>query len=250
MKLTLADQSQLNMIGNREERQSYKGVYRDGVRFIFDASIYTDTQLREIFTNSEKTQTMTIDEAEKSLKGYTMFVRSVYEDAKISITMVKVESAREVQLMQETETQARAIAEVIGDASGDLLATARAKRTQIESASTKLTDEEATDCIWMFPEWIPEAHEYTAGDRVQYSGLLYRCLTDHTSQENWIPDVSPSLWVRIDDPAVEWPAWRQPVGSTDAYPMGAKVSHGGKRWTSDVDANIWEPPTQWTEVVE
>ena len=38
------------------------------------------------------------------------------------------------------------------------------------------------------------------------------------------------------------------VGSTDAYAKGAKVSHNGKHWTSDVDANVWEPGAYgWTE---
>ena len=38
-------------------------------------------------------------------------------------------------------------------------------------------------------------------------------------------------------------------GSTDAYPMGAKVSHNGKHWVSDYDANIWEPGVfGWHEV--
>ena len=59
---------------------------------------------------------------------------------------------------------------------------------------------------------------------------------------------SPSLWVGISDPAEEWPEWSQPVGSTDAYAKGAKVSHNGKHWTSDVDANVWEPGAYgWTE---
>lgn len=99
-----------------------------------------------------------------------------------------------------------------------------------------------------FDPWTADA-VYEAGDVRQYGSLLYRCLTAHTSQTTWQPDVSPSLWVRIDDPAVEWPAWVQPMGATDAYPKGAKVSHKDKRWTSDVDANAWEPGVYgWTEV--
>lgn len=63
------------------------------------------------------------------------------------------------------------------------------------------------------------------------------------------PSVSPSLWVRIDDPSQEWPEWVQPTGGTDAYAMGAKVSHNGKHLVSDYDANIWEPGVfGWHEV--
>ena len=100
----------------------------------------------------------------------------------------------------------------------------------------------------VFPRWDSTV-TYQVGDRVQYGDLLYKCLLTHTAQESWTPDVSPSLWVRIDDPAEEWPQWRQPQGSEDAYGLGAKVSHNGKHWTSDVAANVWEPGVYgWTEV--
>ena len=57
-----------------------------------------------------------------------------------------------------------------------------------------------------------------------------------------------SLWVSISDPAEEWPEWSQPLGEHDAYSKGAKVSHNGKHWISDLDANVWEPGQYgWTE---
>ena len=82
----------------------------------------------------------------------------------------------------------------------------------------------------------------------RYNGGLYRCLSDHTSQDDWTPDAAPSLWVAISDPAEEWPKWGQPVGAHDAYNAGAKVSHDGKHWISDTDGNVWEPGVYgWTE---
>ena len=49
-------------------------------------------------------------------------------------------------------------------------------------------------------------------------------------------------------PAEEWPEWSQPLGAHDAYSKGAKVSHNGKHWISDLDANVWEPGQYgWTE---
>ena len=98
---------------------------------------------------------------------------------------------------------------------------ARHLRALIEKISASLTDEEALTGIELFPHWSDEA-EYEVDDRVQYEGLLYKCLTAHTSQTQWTPSDSPSLWVRIDDPQEEFPEWRQPLGSTDAYPTGAK----------------------------
>lgn len=105
----------------------------------------------------------------------------------------------------------------------------------------------ASEHAELFSPWaFPVA--YKTGNIRERNGKLYKCLQDHTSQETWTPEDSPSLWVGISDPAEEWPEWSQPVGSTDAYAKGAKVSHNGKHWTSNVDANVWEPGVYgWTE---
>ena len=103
----------------------------------------------------------------------------------------------------------------------------------------------------MYDEWSAESVEYVLDDIRQYNGLLYRCVQAHTSQATWTPEDAPSLWTRIADPAQEWPEWIQPTGAHNAYAQGAKVSHNGKHWISDVDANTWEPGVYgWTEHIE
>ena len=73
----------------------------------------------------------------------------------------------------------------------------------------------------------------------------------HTSQTGWEPPTAASLWSITSDPAEEWPEWSQPLGAHDAYAAGAKVSHNGKHWTSDLDGNVWEPGVYgWTEASE
>jgi len=125
---------------------------------------------------------------------------------------------------------------------------AYALRALIEKASSSLTDEEALTGVELFPHW-KEEFEYIVNDRVSYEGTLYKCLTAHTSQSTWIPPNSPSLWVRVDNPVEEWPEWIQPLGSTDAYELGAKVSHNEKHWISDYEGNVWEPGVYgWSEV--
>lgn len=105
----------------------------------------------------------------------------------------------------------------------------------------------ASEHTELFSPWAYPV-DYKTGNIREHGGKLYRCLQNHTSQDTWTPDAAPSLWVGISDPAEEWPAWSQPVGSTDAYAKGAQVSHNGKHWTSDVDANVWEPGVYgWTE---
>ena len=101
----------------------------------------------------------------------------------------------------------------------------------------------------LYDTWSAESVAYTVGQIVIYGEDIYRCLTAHNSQASWSPDASPSLWVKIADPAEEWPEWVQPTGSTDAYAKGAKVSHSEKHWTSTVDSNVWEPGVYgWDEV--
>ena len=101
----------------------------------------------------------------------------------------------------------------------------------------------------MFPEWNANGYSYFAGERVVYNGLHYRCIQNHTSQEDWTPNTAVSLWVEIADPTQEWPEWKQPAGAHDAYNKGDKVSHLEKHWVSDIDANVYEPSVYgWTEV--
>lgn len=117
---------------------------------------------------------------------------------------------------------------------------ARAWREALTTLTEGMDDTAALGAVELYPAWLP-GQAYAAGHRRRYGDLLYRCLLAHTSQADWSPDVAPSLWVRIDDPAIEWPEWVQPTGAHDAYPLGAKVSHNGARWVSSVAANVWEP---------
>ena len=87
------------------------------------------------------------------------------------------------------------------------------------------------------------------GDIARDEGKLYRSIHDVTDAgQNTKPSATPSMWTPIGDPGDEWPEWSQPLGAHDAYAKGAKVTHGGKRWVSDVDGNVWVPGAYgWTE---
>lgn len=99
----------------------------------------------------------------------------------------------------------------------------------------------------LYPAWKPDT-VYAAGDRVLRGETLYRCLQAHESQEGWIPELLPALWREIS--LEEWPEWLQPTGAEDAYDLGDKVSHNGKRWISNVSNNVWEPGVYgWSEAV-
>lgn len=113
-----------------------------------------------------------------------------------------------------------------------------------------IDDVTAGEHMDVFSPWA-SAVSYKTGNLRTYNGKLYRCVQAHTSQDDWTPDAATSLWALTSDPAEEWPAWSQPVGATDAYAKGSKVTHNDKRWISDVDANVWEPGVYgWTEYTE
>lgn len=55
----------------------------------------------------------------------------------------------------------------------------------------------------------------------------------------------------IDNAA--YPAWVQPEGGHDAHSIGDRVTHGGYRWISLINANIWEPgtdPRWWEKIID
>ena len=120
-------------------------------------------------------------------------------------------------------------------------------RAFIEQMAKDVDDSTAIEHPEAFPVWKSEV-DYIAGDRVRYQDALFKVLQNHRSQSDWTPDIAVSLFVRIDEPSIEWPEWVQPLGAQDAYPLGAKVSHNNKHWISTVDNNVWEPSVYgWEE---
>lgn len=108
-------------------------------------------------------------------------------------------------------------------------------------------DEEAFLCQQVFDHWVKGSAEepkvYTQGERVRYGEKLYRCILTHQNhgEDSFAPDLAVSLFTEIADPALAWPAWKQPTGAQDSYSKGDQVSHRGFRWISLTDANVWEP---------
>lgn len=121
----------------------------------------------------------------------------------------------------------------------------------IQQLSKSLSDSEALEGIELFPSWKTDT-DYTLDNRVKYNGELYKMIQPtHHSQDDWTPDVAVSIWVKIDDPSIEWPEWKQPQGAHDAYKNGAKVSHNGKHWINTYgDGNSWEPGVYGWDLVE
>ena len=95
---------------------------------------------------------------------------------------------------------------------------------------------------------------YSVGRYITHNDILYKVLTEHTSQTDWTPDAAPSLFAKVlIDPTGETiPEWVQP-DSTNAYMTGDKVTYEGVVYESTIDNNIWSPtdyPAGWKVVEE
>ena len=121
-----------------------------------------------------------------------------------------------------------------------------------------VSDEAALEVLTIYPKWEDNIGKTITNDdiakglnRYQHNGELYKVVQPTVFQTQYEPGAegTSSIFVKIS--LEEWPEWIQPTGAHDAYAKDAKVTHNGKKWTSDVDANVWEPGVYgWTEYVK
>ena len=127
-----------------------------------------------------------------------------------------------------------------------------------KAARLTADDETALNALDLYPRWEDNIGLTVTNDdiannlnRYQHNGELYKVVQPTVFQTQYEPGAegTSSIFVKIS--LDEWPEWVQPTGAHDAYAKGDKVTHSSKKWTSDVDANTWEPGVYgWTEVVE
>lgn len=61
-----------------------------------------------------------------------------------------------------------------------------------------LTDVQAVEAKALYPEWDMNSVDYEADYKVQHEGILYKCISEHTSQADWAPGAALSLWTAIE----------------------------------------------------
>lgn len=102
----------------------------------------------------------------------------------------------------------------------------------------------------LFLEWKIGVN-YKANTLLQYEGLLYRVLQSHTSQADWTPDKTPSLYKALSVNETGIMEWSQPISNADAYSTGDEVMYNGVHYRSLIDNNVWSPdeyPQGWENV--
>ena len=124
--------------------------------------------------------------------------------------------------------------------------------------SASLTDEQAMEVVAVFDPWVV-GKPYAVGDFLTYGvnavgdPQLYKVVQAHTSQANWTPDATASLYVAIGLDDSGYPVWSQPTGAHDAYNTGDIVNYNGALYRSLIDGNVYSPeayPAGWEVYTE
>lgn len=126
-------------------------------------------------------------------------------------------------------------------------------RKALQMFAASLTDEQAMEVVAVYDPW-KVGKAYAVGDFLTYgvNGVgdpqLYKVAQAHTSQDDWKPDATASLYVAIGLDDSGFPVWSQPTGAHDAYNIGDIVNYNGTLYRSLIDGNVHSPeayPAGW-----
>ena len=221
MKLVYNDATEINV--------QQVEPYGDCLRILVAGT--TPDQLKVLFTDTSRTARIIVQERGQTLatyEGYTAFYRTEIYTGKIyGVVMYKPEKTPEVQ-----SSMVRAAVAV----------------AQIQAQN--LTDEQAITVKNIYPAWDGNGVSYQKDYYLTHNGKLYKVLQAHTSQEDWAPDLAPSLFAEVlpGQSGTGTGEWVQP-DSTNPYMAGDRVTHNGETWESLIDNNVWEPGAQGTEAL-
>lgn len=131
-------------------------------------------------------------------------------------------------------------------------------RRALQMFAQTLTDEQALEVATVYPAW-ETGKSYAQGDLITYGvndaddPQLYRVAQAHTSQADWEPDKTASLYTPVGLNDEGYPVWSQPTGAHDAYNKGDIVDYNGTLYVSLMDGNAYSPdayPAGWEVYAE
>ena len=108
--------------------------------------------------------------------------------------------------------------------------------------------EEMMEVASVFPKFVVGKNYkvkevFSYGENEVGDPQLYQVLQAHTSSAEWTPDITTSLYKKIGISENGYPEWVQPLGASDAYNTGDKVSYNGSIYRSTMDGNVYSPET-------
>lgn len=126
-------------------------------------------------------------------------------------------------------------------------------RRALQMFAQTLNDEDALEIATVYPKYeVGKAYNvgefFTYGENATGDPQLYKVVQAHTSQEDWTPDVTESLYEPIGLNKEGYPVWSKPSGAHDAYNKDDIVDYNGTLYKSLMDGNIYSPdeyPAGW-----
>ena len=126
-------------------------------------------------------------------------------------------------------------------------------RKAIQMFAATLSDEQALEIATVYDRYVVGkdyivGEFFTYGENATGDPQLYKVIQTHTSQADWRPDASPSLYEPIGLNKEGYPVWSQPSGAHDAYSTGDVVDYNGVLYESLADGNVYSPeayPAGW-----
>ncbi len=131
-------------------------------------------------------------------------------------------------------------------------------RRALQLFAQSLTDDVAMEVATVFPTYDVgksyKANEmFTYGTNEVGDPQLYRVVSDHTSQDDWTPNTTPSLYTPIGLTDEGYPVWSKPTGAHDAYDLDDIVDYNGTLYKSLINDNVYSPdeyPAGWEVCVK
>lgn len=154
-----------------------------------------------------------------------------------------------IEKLEEIHTDTEPIGVILGaNETDDKLQLSDQFRKAVNIFAQTLPEESAMEISGVYDEWKPNT-TYQADTYITY-GLnevgdkqLYKVVSPHVSQSDWIPDKVPALYTPIGIDESGYPIWSQPTGAHDAYNKGDIVMYNDTLYISTIDGNIWSPDT-------
>lgn len=129
-------------------------------------------------------------------------------------------------------------------------------RRALQMFAMSLTEEKAMEIATVYDAWeVGKAYAVDTflryGENSVGDPQLYKVVQAHTSQADWTPDKTASLYVPIGLTDEGYAKWSKPTGAHDAYNIGDIVDYNGTLYKSLINGNVYSPdeyPEGWETV--
>ena len=126
----------------------------------------------------------------------------------------------------------------------------------IQMFAQSLENDKALEIATLYPKYevgksYVTGEYFTYGENSTGDPQLYKVVQNHTSQEDWKPEDTSTLYEPVGLTSEGYPVWSKPSGSHDSYNTGDIVDYNGTLYKSLIDGNVYSPdeyPSGWEAV--